>query len=76
VALRALDRFGGTAITRTRVSGTLRYMSLRRDDRDARFPDLLDALEADADRPDDADDRSAAEGRRSLSGARPALDRD
>ena len=38
-------------VTRTRASGTVRYMSLRRDDLDARFPGLLDALEADADQP-------------------------
>jgi len=33
-------------VTRTRAEGTLRYMSLRRDDLDARFPGLLDALQA------------------------------
>jgi len=35
-------------VTRTRAEGTLRYMSLRRDDLDARFPGLLDALAAEA----------------------------
>jgi DNA-binding transcriptional ArsR family regulator len=40
--LKALREAG---VTRTRAEGTLRYMSLRRDDLDARFPGLLDALE-------------------------------
>jgi DNA-binding transcriptional ArsR family regulator len=31
-------------LTRTRPSGTTRYVSLRRDDLDARFPGLLDAV--------------------------------
>jgi DNA-binding transcriptional ArsR family regulator len=31
-------------ITRTRVEGTHRHVSLRRDDLDARFPGLLDAV--------------------------------
>jgi DNA-binding transcriptional ArsR family regulator len=44
-------------VTRTRASGTVRYMSLRRDDLDSRFPGLLDALEADTEQP-------AAHGRR------------
>jgi DNA-binding transcriptional ArsR family regulator len=35
-------------VTRTRADGTLRYMSLRRDDLDARFPGLLDSLQAGA----------------------------
>jgi DNA-binding transcriptional ArsR family regulator len=38
-------------VTRTRASGTLRHVSLRRDDLDSRFPGLLEALEADADVP-------------------------
>ncbi len=44
--LRLLREAG---VTRARAEGTLRYMTLRRDDLDARFPGLLDALEADAD---------------------------
>ncbi|HEY8465471.1 MAG TPA: metalloregulator ArsR/SmtB family transcription factor [Solirubrobacterales bacterium] len=39
--LRLLREAG---ITRTRVRGTSREISLRRDDLDARFPGLLDAL--------------------------------
>ena len=35
-------------LTHTRVEGTRRYVSLRRDDLDARFPGLLDALLAAA----------------------------
>jgi DNA-binding transcriptional ArsR family regulator len=35
-------------LTNTRVAGTRRYVSLRRDDLDARFPGLLDALLAAA----------------------------
>ena len=35
-------------VTRTRAAGTVRFMSLRRDDLDARFPGLLDAVEAAA----------------------------
>jgi DNA-binding transcriptional ArsR family regulator len=31
-------------VTRTRVEGTARYISLRRDDLDARFPGLLDSV--------------------------------
>ena len=31
-------------LTHTRVEGTRRYVSLRRDDLEARFPGLLDAL--------------------------------
>lgn len=31
-------------VTNTRVEGTHRYVSLRRDDLDARFPGLLDAI--------------------------------
>lgn len=31
-------------VTRTRVAGTHKYVSLRRDEFDARFPGLLDAL--------------------------------
>lgn len=31
-------------VTRTRVEGTARIMSLRRDDLDARFPGLLDSV--------------------------------
>jgi DNA-binding transcriptional ArsR family regulator len=42
--LRLLREAG---VTRTRASGTERFMSLRRDDLDRRFPGLLDALEAD-----------------------------
>jgi DNA-binding transcriptional ArsR family regulator len=43
--LRVLREAG---VTRTRVDGTRRYVSLRRDDLDARFPGLLDALLAAA----------------------------
>ncbi len=39
--LRVLREAG---ITRTRVAGTRRWVSLRRDDLDARFPGLLDAV--------------------------------
>ena len=39
--LRLLREAG---ITRTRVSGTTRFVSLRRDDLEARFPGLLDVL--------------------------------
>jgi DNA-binding transcriptional ArsR family regulator len=35
-------------VTHTRVDGTRRHVSLRRDDLDARFPGLLDALLAAA----------------------------
>ncbi|HEY4346116.1 MAG TPA: metalloregulator ArsR/SmtB family transcription factor [Gaiellaceae bacterium] len=42
--LRLLREAG---VTRTRVSGTLRYMSVRREDLDARFPGLLDAIAGD-----------------------------
>lgn len=38
-------------LTRTRVEGARRYLSVRRDDVDARFPGLLDAVTAaDADK--------------------------
>src|ERR1700709_2100456 len=33
-----------SGLTRTRPDGTTRYVSLRRDDLDARFPGLLDAI--------------------------------
>jgi DNA-binding transcriptional ArsR family regulator len=39
--LRLLREAG---VTRTRAEGTLRYISLRRDDLDRRFPGLLDVL--------------------------------
>lgn len=39
--LRTLREAG---VTRTRVAGTQRLVSLRRDDLDARFPGLLDAV--------------------------------
>lgn len=39
--LRLLREAG---VTRTRQEGTLRYVSLRRDDLDARFPGLVDVL--------------------------------
>lgn len=39
-----------SGITRTRAEGTHRHISLRRDDLDARFPGLLDAVLAAADR--------------------------
>ena len=42
--LRLLREAG---VTRTRASGTLRYVSLRREDLDGRFPGLLEALSAD-----------------------------
>ena len=45
--LRVLREAG---ITRTRADGTRRIVSLRRDDLDARFPGLLDALLAAAER--------------------------
>ena len=45
--LRVLREAG---VTRTRVDGTRRHVSLRRDDLDARFPGLLDALLAAASR--------------------------
>jgi DNA-binding transcriptional ArsR family regulator len=37
-------------LTNTRVEGTRRYVSLRREDLDARFPGLLDALLSAAER--------------------------
>jgi DNA-binding transcriptional ArsR family regulator len=43
--LRVLREAG---VTRTRPEGTRRHVSLRRDDLDARFPGLLDALLAAA----------------------------
>ena len=46
--LRLLREAG---VTRTRASGTVRYMSVRRDDLDTRFPGLLDALAADVAEP-------------------------
>jgi DNA-binding transcriptional ArsR family regulator len=42
--LRLLREAG---VTRTRAAGTERWMSVRRDDLDARFPGLLDSLAAD-----------------------------
>jgi DNA-binding transcriptional ArsR family regulator len=45
--LRLLREAG---VTRTRAAGTERWMSVRQADLDARFPGLLDALDADADR--------------------------
>jgi len=39
-----LKTLRGAGVTRTRVSGTRRLVSLRRDDLDARFPGLLDAV--------------------------------
>jgi DNA-binding transcriptional ArsR family regulator len=45
--LRVLREAG---ITRTRAEGTRRLVSLRRDDLDARFPGLLDAVLAAAER--------------------------
>jgi DNA-binding transcriptional ArsR family regulator len=42
--LRLLREAG---VTRTRGSGTVRNVSLRREDLDSRFPGLLDALAAD-----------------------------
>ena len=42
--LRLLREAG---VTRTRASGTLRYVSLRAEDLDARFPGLIGALTAD-----------------------------
>jgi len=39
--LRLLREAG---VTRTRAAGTLRHISLRRDDLDARFPGLVDVL--------------------------------
>lgn len=43
--LRLLREAG---VTRTRADGTLRYISLRREDLDSRFPGLLDSVQADA----------------------------
>jgi DNA-binding transcriptional ArsR family regulator len=34
-------------VTRTRAEGTLRHISLRRDDLESRFPGLLDAVASD-----------------------------
>jgi DNA-binding transcriptional ArsR family regulator len=45
--LRVLREAG---VTRTRADGTRRLVSLRRDDLDARFPGLLDAVLAAAER--------------------------
>ena len=45
--LRLLREAG---ITHTRADGTIRHISLRRDDLDARFPGLLEAVEAGAER--------------------------
>jgi DNA-binding transcriptional ArsR family regulator len=45
--LRVLREAG---LTRTRADGTRRLVSLRRDDLDARFPGLLDAVLAAAER--------------------------
>jgi len=45
--LRVLREAG---LTRTRVDGTRRHVSLRRDDLDERFPGLLDAILAAAER--------------------------
>jgi DNA-binding transcriptional ArsR family regulator len=45
--LRVLREAG---VTRTRAEGTRRIMSLRREDLDARFPGLLDAVIAAAER--------------------------
>ena len=42
--LRLLREAG---VTRTRAAGTERWMSVRQEDLDARFPGLLDALGAD-----------------------------
>src|SRR5262245_33760174 len=42
--LRLLREAG---VTRTRAAGTERWMSVRRDDLDTRFPGLLDSLAAD-----------------------------
>jgi len=53
-------RLREAGITRTRVEGTARYITLRRDDLDARFPGLLDAVIRAADRPDS--DRPAEDG--------------
>lgn len=40
-------------VTRTRVEGTRRLIALRRDDLDARFPGLLDAIVAAAEKRND-----------------------
>jgi DNA-binding transcriptional ArsR family regulator len=39
-----LARLREAGVTRTRIEGTARYISLRRDDLDARFPGLLDSV--------------------------------
>jgi DNA-binding transcriptional ArsR family regulator len=43
-----LAKMRHAGITRVRVEGTSRYISLRRDDLEARFPGLLDTLIASA----------------------------
>jgi len=42
-----LKTLRGAGLTRTRPVGTTRFVSLRRDDLDERFPGLLDAVLAD-----------------------------
>ena len=39
-----LAKLREAGVTRTRVEGTARYITLRRDDLDARFPGLLDSV--------------------------------
>jgi DNA-binding transcriptional ArsR family regulator len=39
-----LARLREAGVTRTRIEGTARYITLRRDDLDARFPGLLDSV--------------------------------
>ena len=43
-----LGRLREAGVTRTRIAGAMRMISLRRDDLDARFPGLLDAVVAGA----------------------------
>jgi DNA-binding transcriptional ArsR family regulator len=53
-----LAKLREAGVTRTEVRGTSRLVSLRRDDLDARFPGLLDAVLAGAD--PSADELAAA----------------
>ncbi|MDQ2079708.1 helix-turn-helix transcriptional regulator [Xanthobacteraceae bacterium Astr-EGSB] len=46
-----LGKLRSAGVVSTRISGTSRFMSLRRADLDARFPGLLDAVVASARRP-------------------------
>jgi DNA-binding transcriptional ArsR family regulator len=62
-----LARLREAGLTRTRIEGAYRYMSLRRDDLDARFPGLLQAVlsaaaaSAGGGRPSKARDRAPSD---------------